>query len=1214
MLKTKFGKRLFSLLLVLAAVFALASCTGVDPSQDAIAQATANAEEIHTQLIWDKTAMSQITSNVKGFITKTKFENVTVSWESSEPDVLDNTGKVTLPNFDDERAIVVEEATEDKPAAKAVPVIITATITARAEWEISGKTYYKEIELTKEFKFTVATIAEGTQAGTIADIKAAAATYIYDEQGVQRELVSNSSVVYSAMVEGVVTAMLNANGAGQFMIHDGTEGIYVYKTLDGLKVGDRVSVVGEIYSYYGALQFGSNISVTVIEEAAGLDAEYRKTTPQELETEGAARNDKGLVKAGYYGGELVNVYGKLVKEAAPGGSSDQYHVADAKTGEKLWIYYKSYNEEMEAKLQEYVGKYVNIQGVTYDRDSRMQKNEILWDGNIEEAEAPTLTDADKVAIALAAVVVPAQADADFEVALEEGYVWEVVSGAAIAFEGNVAKVTRGGQDEVVTIRLTVTVGEASDSKEFEVAVPAAKLNIISIAEAIALAGTDGNYTADKYYIQGVVTEVANSTYGNVYVEDATGKLYVYGMYSADGAVRYDKLEGQPQVGDLVTLYGSLGSYKGTPQMKNSWLAEYYDVVTLPEAVELAGTDGSYTEKAYTIQGVVTEIANDKYGNLYVSDGTNSFYVYGIYDYKGNKYSAMEYKPQVGDHITLTGSLGSYKGTPQMKNATLVETVSPLSTAGLTANAVAREDNDYTDTLYYAKGVVTEIANTKYGNIYIQDESGTIYVYGLYSADGSVRFDAMEAQPQVGDTVVIRGHLGNYKGTAQLKNAQLIVLTAGSGEAPHEHEFVDGKCECGEVDPNYTPDTPEQPEQALTVTFDDTAKRTSIDGSHQTWQENGVTLLVEQNTSTSAINEKYFNPLRVYKNHKFTVSAEQEFSVVKYTIYLSNGVTTYVDAFAKITLPEGATLVMEENVATITLAAPTKSFALVADSAQVRLVSATVVVGGSAPEQPEVPAHEHKACPECGKCVAEDCDGEAAEKCPGHEVVEGPKEYTCAEAATLAAGTNVILKGTIARIDGEWDTKYENMNVTLKDETGTFYLFRLSTQVQLGDIVTVTGVIGVYNEANQLAQGGTAVVTGHDSSYDKPVVEGVATIKFNDKAARTEFDTNHQVWEQNGIKVTNNKAASTSNVADYANPARFYASSELVIEYTANIEKVVINTADGRNFASSLTIDGCTVTVDGSVCTIVLNAPATSVTIAKLAAQVRVSSIEVYPAK
>ena len=1232
MLKTKFGTRLFSLLLVLVCVFALVGCTGgaTDPSGEAIADATAKAQEIQAQLIWDKTAMSQVTSNVKGFITKTKYANVTVEWESSEPDVLDIEGNVTRPDYEDPRAVVVEEATETASAVKAVPVTMTATITAVAEWEISGKEYSKEIELEKEFVFTIATVAEGTKAGSIAEVKAAAAKYIYDEQGVQRELVSNSSVVFNASVTGIVTAKLNASGSGQFMIHDGTEGIYVYATAEGLEVGDKVNVIGEIYSYYGALQFGSNISVSILEKGAELEAEYRETTPQELEDEGAARNDKGLVKAGYYGGELVNVYGLLVNEAATGGSSDKYHVADAKTGEKLWIYYKAYDAEMEAVLQQYVGKYVKLHGVTYDRDSRLQKNEILWDGIIEEAEAPTLTDEEKVTVALAAISVPAQAEEDFELAAGEGYAWEVVSGATIVIENGVAKVTRGEGDEVVTLKVTVTIGSASASKEFEVKVPAAKLNIITIAEAIALAGTEHNvYTEGKYYVQGIVTEVANDKYGNVYIEDATGKLYVYGMYSSDGATRYDALEAKPQVGDLVTLYGILGAYNGTPQMKNSWLAEYYDVVSIPEAIALGGTEKNvYTEAKYAIQGTVKEVQNEKYGNIVITDGTNEILIYGTYDYKGNRYDALEYKPQVGDFVTVYGILGYYNAA-QMKNGTLVETNDPKSTAGITANAVAREHNVYTETLYYAKGVVTEIANTKYGNLYIQDASGSLYVYGLYTADGATRFDAMEVQPQVGDTVIIRGILGNYNGTAQLKNAQLVVLTAGSGETPEpEHTHVacpecglctDPECPGEEAEKcaGHQGETPEVPgeQQELKVVFDDTAKRTSIDATQQTWQENGVTLLVEQNTSTSAINGQYFNPLRVYKNHKFTVSAESAFTTIKYEIYLNNGATTYVDAFAKITLPEGATMSISENIATITLAQAATSFAMVADSAQVRLVSVSVLVSGAgeAPEQPEVPAHTHVACPECGLCTDPECPGEEALKCPGHEAT-APKEVTCAEAATLEDGTEVILKGTIHAIDGDWDTYYKNMNVTLKDESGTFYLFRLSTQVQLGDIVTVTGVIGSYNEAKQLAQGSTAVITGHDTSYDKEEVEGVVTIKFNDKANRTEFDTSHQVWEQNGIKVTNNKAASTSNVADYANPARFYASSQLIIEYTANIEKLVITTAGGKNFASSFTLEGCTVTVDGTVCTIVLNTPATSLEIAKLAAQVRVSSIEVYPAK
>ena len=37
---------------------------------------------------------------------------------------------------------------------------------------------------------------------------------------------------------------------------------------------------------------------------------------------------------------------------------------------------------------------------------------------------------------------------------------------------------------------------------------------------------------------------------------------------------------------------------------------------------------------------------------------------------------------------------------------------------------------------------------------------------------------------------------------------------------------------------------------------------------------------------------------------------------------------------------------------------------------------------------EEPVHEHVACPECGKCTAEDCDGKEADKCAGHKDPSG----------------------------------------------------------------------------------------------------------------------------------------------------------------------------------------------------------------------------------
>ena len=68
-----------------------------------------------------------------------------------------------------------------------------------------------------------------------------------------------------------------------------------------------------------------------------------------------------------------------------------------------------------------------------------------------EAEAPTLSDAEKVAVALASLSAPARAEDDFT--LDANATWEVVSGAAIAIVDGVAKVTKGAVEEKVVLNI-----------------------------------------------------------------------------------------------------------------------------------------------------------------------------------------------------------------------------------------------------------------------------------------------------------------------------------------------------------------------------------------------------------------------------------------------------------------------------------------------------------------------------------------------------------------------------------------------------------------------------------------------------------------------------------------------------------------------------------------------------------------------------------------
>lgn len=96
-----------------------------------------------------------------------------------------------------------------------------------------------------------------------------------------------------------------------------------------------------------------------------------------------------------------------------------------------------------------------------------------------------------------------------------------------------------------------------------------------------------------------------------------------------------------------------------------------------------------------------------------------------------------------------------------------------------------------------------------------------------------------------------------------------------------------------------------------------------------------------------------------------------------------------------------------------------------------------------------------------------------------------KKVNTLEAAALEDGTAVVMEGTVSKINNEWLDQYGNITVTIADEAGTFYLYRITTKVEVGQVVRVFGVIGSYKGSKQLAQGGYAVVLEEASTDDNP---------------------------------------------------------------------------------------------------------------------------------
>ena len=124
--------------------------------------------------------------------------------------------------------------------------------------------------------------------------------------------------------------------------------------------------------------------------------------------------------------------------------------------------------------------------------------------------------------------------------------------------------------------------------------------VLTLAQAQALAKlfAHDTYTTNKFKVVVTVKEVYNTTYGNMYVTDATlDSFTVYGTYSADGSTRYDALPTKPVQYDTVTLYGKIGTYNSAAQMKNAQIVEHtvhtHDFVA-GEAVAPSCTSEGYT--------------------------------------------------------------------------------------------------------------------------------------------------------------------------------------------------------------------------------------------------------------------------------------------------------------------------------------------------------------------------------------------------------------------------------------------------------------------------------------------------------------------------------------------------------------------------------------------------------------------------------------------
>ena len=79
----------------------------------------------------------------------------------------------------------------------------------------------------------------------------------------------------------------------------------------------------------------------------------------------------------------------------------------------------------------------------------------------------------------------------------------------------------------------------------------------------------------------------------------------------------------------------------------------------------------------------------------------------------------------------------------------------------------------TENEFVLTGEITRVVHTLYGNFDLTDATGTVYVYGLLTPEGTAQKQWAEAGLREGDTITIKGKYSVYNNSAQIKNATYI---------------------------------------------------------------------------------------------------------------------------------------------------------------------------------------------------------------------------------------------------------------------------------------------------------------------------------------------------------------------------------------------------------------------------------------------------------
>ena len=305
-------------------------------------------------------------------------------------------------------------------------------------------------------------------------------------------------------------------------------------------------------------------------------------------------------------------------------------------------------------------------------------------------------------------------------------------------------------------------------------------------------GVDGK----TFRVRASITQIANTHYGNMYIDDGTGSVYIYGTNDKDGKPSNDPISSWGlEVGDIVTVEGPKKTYNGTVELENvtvvkveKWFVKMIDPETAPVLPKEGGVLN--VKMAFKGKGVVPTIADDctwiHYKTIAITAGVPTAVEPNPADT-----AVVTFTVDANEELTRKGIVTFMSSNGEASSSVTWEIVqkglsNPPSGDGTEANpynVVAALDAAVAGaTDVYVKGIVSKAPtslNTKYNSLtyYISvdgKQEDELQVYSGKSFDGG-NFVAKE-DIQLGDVVIVKGNLKMYNGAPEIdSNNQLVVL-------------------------------------------------------------------------------------------------------------------------------------------------------------------------------------------------------------------------------------------------------------------------------------------------------------------------------------------------------------------------------------------------------------------------------------------------------